>query len=100
MRKAILVVLTALVFGAAGCTSPAETPWSDSYEVFGVDDDDMLKMRGGPGTGFIVIVGLPNGTVVRVHTCTPTGGTSWCEVSLDRARGLRGYVSQAYLRKL
>ena len=27
----------------------------------------MLKMRTGPGVGYTVIVGLPNGTVVLAH---------------------------------
>lgn len=56
------------------------------------------KMRGGPGTGFNIITGLPNGTVVRVQDCTQTGGTRWCDVVMDRPGGLRGYVSFAYLR--
>ena len=59
----------------------------------------MLKLRAGPGLGYNVIVGLPNGTVVRVHSCEQVGGTSWCSVSLQRARGLKGYVSGTYLRK-
>ncbi len=69
------------------------------YVVFGVEGEDMLKMRAGPGTGYNVIVGLPNGTVLRVHSCEQTGSTRWCSVSLDRARSLRGYVSWAYLKK-
>ncbi|MBN9886413.1 SH3 domain-containing protein [Salipiger abyssi] len=79
---------------------PAAAGWRDRFEVYGVPEDDMLKMRGGPGTGFDVYVGLPNGTVVRLIECTQTGGTRWCKVSLDRARGLKGWVSWAYLREL
>lgn len=100
MRKAIFVALAAGMLGAVTGAQPATAASLGRHEVYGVDDDDMLKMRGGPGTGYIVIVGLPNGTVVRVYDCTQTGGTRWCEVSLDRARGLRGFVSWAYLRKL
>ncbi|WP_367180566.1 SH3 domain-containing protein [uncultured Ruegeria sp.] len=59
----------------------------------------MLKLRAGPGIGFNVIAGLPNGTALRVHSCEQTGSTRWCRVSLQRARGLKGYVSWAYLRK-
>ncbi|WP_432653409.1 SH3 domain-containing protein [Ruegeria atlantica] len=60
----------------------------------------MLKLRAGPGVGFNVIVGLPNGTVLGVHSCEQTGGTRWCRASLQRARGLKGYVSSAYLKKI
>ncbi|MDA3857827.1 MAG: SH3 domain-containing protein [Roseovarius sp.] len=100
MRRAVIVMLASVVMGAVFGTQPATAASLGRYEVFGVEGDDMLKMRGGPGTGFSVIVGLPNGTVLRVHSCEQTGGTRWCRVSLDRARGLKGYVSWAYLRKL
>ncbi|MDT8326558.1 MAG: SH3 domain-containing protein [Roseovarius sp.] len=100
MRRAVLTVLASLLIGATLDAAPATAASLGRYEVFGVEGDDMLKMRGGPGTGFSVIVGLPNGTVLRVHSCQQTGGTRWCRVSLDRARGLKGYVSWAYLRKL
>jgi uncharacterized protein YraI len=45
------------------------------YEVMGVEGYDMLKLRAGPGIGYKVIVGLPNGTALRVHSCQQTGGT-------------------------
>ena len=100
MRRAIFLPLAALFLGAIMDAEPAAAASLGRYEVFGVEDGDMLKMRGGPGTGFIVIVGLPNGTALRVHSCEQTGGTRWCRVSLERARGLKGYVSWAYLRKI
>ncbi|AUC53721.1 peptide-binding protein [Sagittula sp. P11] len=102
MRKVILGAMVPAVAAAlvlAGAT-PAAAQWRERYEVFGVEGDDMLKMREGPGTGYVVIVGLPNGTVVRVLDCQRTGATKWCEVGLDRAMGLRGFVSEAYLRKM
>jgi uncharacterized protein YraI len=68
------------------------------YEVVGVEGEDMLKMRRGPGTGYRIIVGLPNGTVVWLQGCERSGSTSWCKVALKQARGLKGYVSGAYLR--
>lgn len=68
------------------------------YEVVGVEDEDMLKMRMGPGIGYRVIVGLPNGTVLWLQSCERSGSTSWCKVALKQARGLKGYVSGAYLR--
>ncbi|MBL4917495.1 SH3 domain-containing protein [Szabonella alba] len=91
-------MLAALVTGGAAAL-PAGAASPGWYEVYGVSDDDMLKMRAGPGTGFNIILGLPNGTALRVHRCEQTGSTRWCEVSLERARGLRGYVSAAYIRE-
>lgn len=104
MRRAVLGALAAGVLAAATGvvtgTNPAQAASLGRYEVYGVAEGDMLKLRGGPGTGFSVIVGLPNGTVLRVHSCERLGSTRWCRVSLDRARGLKGYVSQAYIRKI
>lgn len=100
MRRVVTALLAVVLLGGFGMAAPADAASLGRYEVHGVEDDDMLKLRGGPGTGFSVIVGLPNGTVVRVHSCQQTGGTRWCRVSLQRARGLKGYVSWAYLRKL
>ncbi|MEQ5869402.1 SH3 domain-containing protein [Sagittula sp. NFXS13] len=96
MRKVTATAL-GLAMMAAVLSSPADAAWRDLAEVSGVDADDMLKMRAGPGTGFLVIVGLPNGTLVRVHNCQRTGATRWCDVALDQAPGLRGFVSDAYL---
>lgn len=100
MRYAIFLPLAALFLGVVMDVEPATAASLGPYEVFGVEDGDMLKMRSGPGTGFNVIVGLPNGTALRVHSCEQTGGTRWCRVSLERARKLKGYVSWAYLRKI
>jgi uncharacterized protein YraI len=66
--------------------------------VTGVGPDDMLKLRAGPGTGFRVIVGLPEGTALINRGCDRVGGTPWCEVALDEVRRLRGYVSGHYLQ--
>ncbi|MBN8188134.1 MAG: SH3 domain-containing protein [Rhodobacteraceae bacterium] len=100
MRGPAIRTLAAGVLSAIVLAQPAAAAWREKFEVYGVAEGDMLKMRGGPGTGFDVWVGLPNGTVVRVHECTQTGSTRWCEVSLERARSLRGWVSWAYLREL
>ena len=100
MRKTIPVALAAAILGGALGLGPAAAAPLGLYEVFGVSDDDMLKMRAGPGVGYIVIVGLPNGTVLRVHSCQQTGSTRWCSVTMGRWGGLKGYVSWAYLRKL
>ncbi|MDP3339334.1 SH3 domain-containing protein [Frigidibacter sp.] len=100
MRRTLFRSVVAGALAAVLGAAPAAAGWRDRYEVHGVEDDDMLKMRAGPGTGYVVIAGLPNGTVLRVHSCQQTGGTRWCNVSLERARTLKGYVSWAYLRKM
>ena len=99
MRRAIFATLAAVVLGAVPGAEPVHAGSNRYYEVAGVGDDDMLKMRSGPGIGYRVIVGLPNGTVLRVYSCQQTGGTRWCKASLKRSRGLKGYVSWAYLRE-
>ncbi|MDQ1846870.1 SH3 domain-containing protein [Gemmobacter fulvus] len=99
MRKVIFAVLAAAVVGTLGTAAPATAGPGRYYEVTGVDEDDMLKMRAGPGIGYRVIVGLPNGTLLRVYSCEQSGGTRWCKVALKQARGLEGYVSWAYLRE-
>ena len=96
MTKAGLLGLALLSLVSCGTSTGI---LAERYEVYGVEDGDMLKLRAGPGTGFDTIVGLPNGTLVRLGACTQTGGTRWCQVSLDDGRALSGYASFAYLRK-
>lgn len=99
MRRAIIVALAAAALVTPGA-DPAQAEPVGDYQVNGVEGDDMLKLRAGPGTGYNVILGLPNGTVLRLHSCEQTGSTRWCKVSLKQARGLKGYVSRGYLRRL
>lgn len=88
----------------AGCSSsPGRLPAtpapvvSDRSVVTGVEDGDVLKLRAGAGTGYRILVGLPNGTVVINRGCERVGGTPWCDVSPEKAPRLRGYVSGHYL---
>ena len=99
MRRTVLSALMMAALSAGLTAEPAAAGWRERYEVYGVKDDDMLKMRAGPGTGYMVIVGLPNGAVVRVDSCQLIGGTRWCKVALEQARTLKGYVSSSYLRE-
>lgn len=102
MHKAILAALAAAALIAApGCNNTGINAGpAGTYEVAGVDEGDMLKLRAGPGTGFRIIAGLPNGSILRVYDCERTGGTRWCKAALDEGRGQQGYVSYAYLRRL
>ncbi|WP_050525922.1 SH3 domain-containing protein [Pseudorhodobacter aquimaris] len=99
MHRTIFLALTIAVVGFIPGPKPANAATLGYYEVFGVKGDDMLKMRAGPSVGYNIILGLPNGTVLRVYSCEQTGGTRWCKVSLKEARGFKGYVSWAYLRE-
>ena len=99
MRRTLIAVLTlGTLAGCAGNGAPVIL--GDRYEVAGVEEGDMLKLRGGPGTGYEVKAGLPNGTVVVARECERLGAVRWCEVAVEDARGLEGYVSQTYLRQL
>jgi hypothetical protein len=100
MRSLTLSFLAAVSLAACG-GSAVDAPLGGlgRYQVTGVeDDDDMLKMRAGPGTGYIIVLGMPNGTSVWVDSCEPSGNTSWCKVTLGGAGGVEGYVSKAYLK--
>lgn len=99
MRRPLLFVLMAIALATVVRVEPAAADWRSLFVVFGVQGEDMLKMRAGPGTGYVVIVGLPNAAVVHVESCQLIGGTRWCKVALDQARTLKGYVSSSYLRE-
>ena len=88
-------LLLSVALGAA-LPTPAH---ADRAVVAGVGSDDMLKLRAGPGTGYRVLLGLPDGTVLVMRGCQRIGGTPWCEVRLAGVRGLTGYVSGHYLRR-
>ena len=97
MRRYCLIPALA-VAALAGCATQDHV--RGRYVVEGVEADDMLKLRAGPGTGFVAVLGLPNGTELNVETCEPNGNTAWCRVTLDGGPGVTGYASKAYLRKL
>lgn len=100
MRKVIITLLTAAALGGAFGAGAATAQSRGDYEVVGVEADDMLKMRAGPGVNYKIVLGLPNGTELLVHSCERSGNTSWCKVSLKQARGFKGFVSGAYLREM
>lgn len=99
MRSFGSVLLAAVMLITLWGTERADAGSGRFYEVVGVDPDDMLKLRAGPGTDNRVIVGLPNGTVLRLYKCQQIGSNTWCKVSLKEASGLKGYVSWHYLRQ-
>lgn len=83
------VVLVAGCGGGIGIGKPTV--------VRGAGPDDMLKLRAGPGLGFRVVLGLPDGTELVRRDCVTEVGQLWCRVSLANAPGVTGYVSADYL---
>lgn len=65
--------------------------------VEGVGPDELLKLRAGPGLGFRVILGLPDGTQLIRRDCVTEASQLWCRVSLAEAPTVSGYVSADYL---
>lgn len=70
---------------------------SDRTVVERTGPGELLKLRAGPGLGYRIIVGLPDGTALNQHGCVTEVGQRWCEVSLADAPQTRGYVSADYL---
>ncbi|MCU0816518.1 MAG: SH3 domain-containing protein [Cypionkella sp.] len=84
--------LIALVF-LIGCNGVA----GSRAVVDRVAQDDLLKLRAGPGLGYRIVLGLPNGTELVRRGCVTELGQEWCRVSLSTAPGITGYVSADYL---
>jgi len=59
--------------------------------------NELLKLRSGPGLGFNIIMGLPDGTELIRRDCVTEVGQLWCRVTLADAPGVTGYVSADYL---
>ncbi len=92
MQRPTLYTLIALTL-VAGCA----TLGGDRVTVTGTGPDELLKLRSGPGLGFNIIMGLPDGTVLNRRTCVTEVGQLWCDVSLADNPGVTGYVSADYL---
>ena len=91
MRLMVIPLLVSILF-IAGCAGSA-----GSRAVVEGAGDELLKLRAGPGLGYRVILGLPDGTLVIRRNCVTEMGQLWCRVSLVDAPGLTGYVSADYL---
>jgi len=87
----VIPLLCALLF-ISGCTNPPV-----SRAVVTGANPELLKLRAGPGLGYNVILGLPDGTAVFRRECTTEVGELWCRVSLVAAPGLTGFVAARYL---
>ncbi|MCP1168658.1 SH3 domain-containing protein [Limimaricola litoreus] len=91
MHRPSIAALAALVL-VAGCAASGSRTIVD-----GAGPDELLKLRAGPGLGYKVILGLPDGTRLTRRDCVTEVGQLWCRVALADAPGLGGYVSADYL---
>lgn len=92
MLRSTLPVIFAFML-VASCGGLA----GDRTMVEGTGPDELLKLRTGPGLGFGVVLGLPDGTSLNRRDCVTEVGQLWCRVSLADAPGITGYVSADYL---
>jgi uncharacterized protein YraI len=92
MRRNILPVTLTLML-ASSCGDLA----ADRTSVQGGGPDELLKLRAGPGLGFSVVLGLPEGTMLNRRDCVTEVGQLWCRVSLEAAPRITGFVSADYL---
>lgn len=92
MRKTSTYAFLVLML-VAGCSSSL----GGRTVVVGAGEDDLLKLRAGPGLGFRVILGLPDGTQLIRRDCITEAIQLWCRVSLADAPSVSGYVSADYL---
>lgn len=91
-RRTVFPALLALML-VAGCGAAL----GNRTVVQGAGPSELLKLRAGPGLGFNVILGLPDGTELIRRDCVTELGQRWCRVSLAKAPGVTGYVSADYL---
>ena len=92
MQRSTLPVILAFLL-VSGCGDGV----SDRTVVKGTGPDELLKLRAGPGLGYSVILGLPDGTSLNRRDCVTEIGQLWCKVSLKAAPRITGYVSADYL---
>ena len=92
MRRTAFPVLLALML-VASCVEMT----AGRTVVKGAGSDELLKLRAGPGLGYKVILGLPDGTPLTRRACVTEVGQLWCQVSLTAAPRITGYVSADYL---
>jgi hypothetical protein len=77
-------------------TPPVGEPPGDPHAVVGVETDDVLNVRAGPGVGYGIVGTIPYyGTGVGVTgTGETVAGSLWVPVWYE---GLRGWVNSAFL---
>jgi uncharacterized protein YraI len=90
-RRTVSSILVFMLIASCGDVA------ADRTLVAGTGPDELLKLRAGPGLGFNVVLGLPDGTPLSRRNCVTEVGQRWCQVSLAAAPRITGYVSADYL---
>ena len=90
VRSSLALITLILTASCSGLTG-------DRTVVSGTGTDELLKLRSGPGLGFNVILGLPDGTLLNRRDCVTEVGQRWCNVALADAPRVTGYVAADYL---
>lgn len=93
-HHALAVLLAATLAGCGGGAAPGIA--GERTRVAGAGED-LLKLRTGPGLGYSVILGLPDGTDLLRGDCVTELGQRWCRVALARAPNVTGHVAADYL---
>jgi len=91
LRNTFPVILALMLVASCGHRTAGSTV------VEGTGPDELLKLRSGPGLGYSVVLGLPDGTSLSRRDCVTEVGQLWCQVSLSAAPRITGYVSADYL---
>ncbi|MGP3698004.1 SH3 domain-containing protein [Rhodobacter sp. NSM] len=94
MRLLLVPALTWMLL-LTGCAGEAAGP--GGRVVVEHAGSELLKLRAGPGLGYRVVLGLPDGTALLRHGCVTEVGQLWCRVSLVDAPRISGYVSADYI---
>lgn len=90
LRIAPAALLTLLLLSACAGTGGRTV-------VEGAGPEELLKLRAGPGLGYKVVLGLPDGTRLVQHECVTEVGQRWCRVTLAESPEVSGYVAADYL---
>ncbi|GGL50866.1 SH3 domain-containing protein [Wenxinia marina] len=88
---ALCLALTVL----AACGAPG----GSRVTVGDTGDVEFLNLRTGPGLGYVVVLGLPEGTALTRQDCVTELGQLWCRVALAAAPAISGYVAADFLRE-
>ncbi|MWB77781.1 SH3 domain-containing protein [Pseudooceanicola sp. 216_PA32_1] len=91
MRTTSKAILLLILLGGCAAVGGQKTTVRVS------ESDEFLKLRAGPGLGFRIVLGLPNGTELLRRDCVTEVGQLWCRVSLAQAPSVTGYVAADYL---
>lgn len=71
---------------------------SETYEVIGIADSDLLNLRATASPSGMLVARVPNGTLLRGHGCAEVGANRWCKVSEMDNPTVMGWAAERYLQ--